>query len=290
MATGTFEIKKSMTLGSGEKVYRDKSITDQTVGVIDMSSDWAGSNKASYANADAVANLAYQDDSASVLVPTASITTANAATGSGGGVSFTGGSGKANATGVKLPTSLLPTTDMTHFLFTFWFKCSSTTGAISQGANYNFFYLGTGPGNDSTASAAVLRTGWSGGSSKTLYYPTELFVYGVYVTNPTEVNAALAALQGDVTQLSVEVIYDASTNLFYLKYYVNGVYIVSTSTYTPVGRVSATKGYVFTAEGTGAGIIDTSFYRARLDDLTSFSGSTIDIVALDYKSNIGYFS
>jgi len=285
--SGPFEIHTNVTLPGGKKVFRDRTLNSGSLAAIDFSDSYAGGSKDSYKNGDQVKNLCYVDDYASVT-----LTSAMQAVGGNGGITFTGATAS-DASAITLPSSAAFSASATRVFISAWFKIKS--GATNPAnTNFNFIYIGSGQGNETSVSAAFRYGGVRTAGSALTTPGTQLTIYGQTVTMPTSVTTALAAVSvGTVFNLAFDIVFDESgstAGAFYVDFYLNGALIGSSASYTAASRPAATAGYALNVPATTSPITNVTLYRVRIDDLSESSLKGADIALNEYSYNKGYFS
>lgn len=284
--SGPFEIHTNITLGGGKRIFRDKTINVKTSAVIDVSDAYSGGAKAEYHDGALVRNLCYVDDAATV-----SVKDGLTATGENGGVVFNY-VGNGNKSTIRLPPSALLGATLTRFFISAWFKIKPGANNPANN-NYNFIYIGSGPGNDATPSAAFRWGDTRAKGTEIKNVPTTFIIYGKVLPLPASVTDVLASVaQNQVFNIAFDVVFDetgANKNTFYVDIYINGSLVGSAGPLTAESREDATAAYVLCAPETSSPLAGVVFYRFRADDLSESAMTGGDVAAAEYNGNRGYF-
>lgn len=273
MATGPFEIRKSLELPSGDILYRDQSIRETTKSVIDAASTWAGGNLAAYPEGTQIKNLCYVDDYAESKVSSWSSTPA----GAGGGIVYPGG-----AKGLKLPASFYPGA-ATDFIATVWFKFPAS-GIVSTLQPNHLLFIGSGDGNNFALSTFKLYAVMDSAFKMT---GLGLVLFGTLQSVPAAVLSAITL--GAVTQLSVRVTFNSVSAKWLPTFYVNGKPVATGSEVAAIFTDAPDQAWAMGHQPGGFSLVST-FYRARLDVMGDSTLTPDEVVSADYNLNKAFYS
>ena len=276
MTAGPFEKRKNVTLASGEYLYRDAAINDACRLLLDFGRTWPGGNKTSgYSANDAVKNLCYTNDAATI----------------GRAMSYDGGGVKTSGhylDRILLPDSAILPASCTRQLITLTFKIPVTGYDPQNNARQcALLSVGSGAANEKTLSA-ILGNSNAAGALNNMQFQA----WGASWDGSGGVDTAVKAALGTVTQVAMYA-YKVSDTQVKSQLFVNGSPVVEKAIATAAAYPSAfTKKQLFSGSfGTAiTGGTVATIYRAGVYDMTNSDANPADIVALDYNRNRTRFS
>lgn len=276
MTAGPFEKRKNVTLASGEYLYRDAAINDACRLLLDFGRTWPGGNKTSgYSANDAVKNLCYTNDAATI----------------GRAMSYDGGGVKTSGhylDRILLPDSAILPASCTRQLITLTFKIPVTGYDPQNNARQcALLSVGSGAANETTLSA-ILGNSNAAGALNNMQFQA----WGASCDGSGGVDTAVKAALGTVTQVAMYA-YKVSDTQVKSQLFVNGSPVVEKAIATAAAYPSAfTKKQLFSGSfGTAiTGGTVATIYRAGVYDMTNSDVNPADIVALDYNRNRTRFS
>ena len=276
MTAGPFEKRGNVTLASGEYLYRDAAINDACRLLLDFSRTWPGGDKTSgYDANDAVKNLCYTDDAATI----------------GRAMSYDGGGIKTSGhylDRILLPESAIIPASCTRQLITLTFKIP-VTGYDPQNNARQCALFSVGNGSTSaTTLSGILGNSNAAGALNNLQFQA----WGASWDGAGGADTAVKAALGQVTQVAMYA-YKVSDTQVKSQIFVNGVPVVEKAAAAAAARPSSfTKKQLFNgsfSDSVSGGTVAT-IYRAGVYDMTDSDVNPADIVALDYARNHSRFS
>lgn len=267
---GRVEQLIGVTINTGLKYYRDKSINAGTRSLFDVSSAWAGGAANIAANAT-IKDLTYNAN-------TARFSLAKTYNATNKGVVFSG----VKNDGFDLDEAGCMKVSDTHWLFTAWLKVTKA-GSLSTFNNQLLHFSTAEVNGYPNALLSIVPTTDAAGQPTKI----ELAVRG---KNYVPTANLLPLFDGNLHQFAVECEFSADGTQHTIRVYIDKVQVYTTTgalATTPPGEPTTRRigtSNPFPLAWTGL------FYRARVDDLSIAGGTAVDVLTADYASARSRFS
>lgn len=263
---GRIEQLTGVTVDTGVKLYRDKSINKGTRAIFDMSSQWSG-GKASNAAGAVIKSLSYEN---STGVLSLAHEYAN------GGMTWAG----VKSDQFQLPSQFVPALSDKHWLFTVWLKI--TNGGVSGSNNQT---LNIGPAYNSLFTyLRLLPTCDASGAATTI--EVRCLSKNYVVTS-----ALMPLYNGDVHQFAVECQVSEDGTQQKVIMWLDKVSVYDSGFQATANTMpsDSSQRYIGTSTSLTRSFAG-SFYRTRFDDLVASGLSASSVLTADYSSSRTRFS